>query len=110
MRGRSPGSLSVRYSLMDDLDPSHRGLLTLTSADHRPNGCARGKNSTASFTVEATSRWRAFVEYLQAGIEHIWGGIDHLLFLISLLLPAVLSRTGVIGSRSPAPVPLSSVY
>ena len=32
------------------------------------------------------------MEYLQAGIEHIWGGIDHLLFLISLLLPAVLSR------------------
>ena len=30
--------------------------------------------------------------YLRAGIWHIWSGIDHLLFLLSLLLPAVLVR------------------
>jgi hypothetical protein len=36
--------------------------------------------------------WSAFVEYLQTGIWHIWSGIDHLLFLLSLLLPAVLRR------------------
>jgi hypothetical protein len=29
---------------------------------------------------------------LRAGIWHIWSGIDHLLFLLSLLLPAVLVR------------------
>jgi hypothetical protein len=91
--GAAPGNLSVRYTLMDGLDPSHRGLLTLTSATTAQTGVLGGKNSTASFTVDATSRWRAFAEYLQAGVEHIWGGIDHLLFLISLLLPAVLSRT-----------------
>ena len=89
----TPGNLSVRYTLMDDLDPSHRGLLTLTSGTTAQTGVLGGKNSTASFTVDETSRWRAFVEYLQAGVEHIWGGIDHLLFLVSLLLPAVLSRT-----------------
>jgi hypothetical protein len=33
------------------------------------------------------------LEYLNAGIWHIWSGIDHLLFLLSLLLPAVLVRT-----------------
>ena len=88
-----PGNLSVRYTLMDGLDSSHRGLLTLTSGTTAQTGVLGGKNSTASFTVDETSRWRAFVEYLQAGVEHIWGGIDHLLFLISLLLPAVLSRT-----------------
>jgi len=36
----------------------------------------------------------AFIEYLQAGLWHIWSGIDHLLFLLSLLLPAVLVRHG----------------
>jgi hypothetical protein len=91
--GATPGDLSVRYTLMGDLDPSHRGLLTLTSGTTAQTGVLGGQNSTASFTVDETSRWRAFVEYLQAGVEHIWGGIDHLLFLISLLLPAVLSRT-----------------
>jgi hypothetical protein len=90
--GAAPGNLYVRYTLMDDLDPSHRALLTLTSGTNTQTSVLGGKNSTASFTVDETSRWRAFVEYLQAGVEHIWGGIDHLLFLISLLLPAVLSR------------------
>ena len=88
-----PQKLSVRYSLMDDLDPSHRGLLTLTSGNTAQTGVLGGTNTTAVFALDEPSRWRAFVEYLRAGIEHIWGGIDHLLFLISLLLPAVLSRT-----------------
>jgi hypothetical protein len=88
----TPRALSVNYSLMSDLDPSHRGLLTLTSGATTQTGVLGGKNLTAAFTLDETSRWRAFGEYLRAGIEHIWGGIDHLLFLISLLLPAVLSR------------------
>ena len=96
-----PKKLSVRYSLMDDLDPSHRGLLTLTSGNTAQTGVLGGKDATTSFTVDEPSRWRAFVEYLRAGIEHIWGGIDHLLFLISLLLPAVLSRKR--GQWEPVP-------
>jgi hypothetical protein len=32
------------------------------------------------------------------GIWHIWTGPDHLLFIISLLLPAVLFRRQLIGS------------
>jgi hypothetical protein len=88
----TPRTLSVSYSLMSDLDPSHRGLLTLTSGATAQTGVLGGKGATADFILDETSRWRAFGEYLQAGIGHIWGGIDHLLFLISLLLPAVLSR------------------
>lgn len=88
----APRTLAVTYRLMEGLDPSHRGLLTLTSAGIAQTGVLGGSQARASFSLNEPSRWRAFVEYLQAGIEHIWGGIDHLLFLISLLLPAVLSR------------------
>jgi hypothetical protein len=87
-----PSELSVVYSVMQGLDPSHRGLLTLITGGAAQAGVLGGSESAASFSLEEPSRGRAFVEYLQAGIEHIWGGIDHLLFLISLLLPAVLSR------------------
>ena len=45
-----------------------------------------------TFDLTHPSSWYAFVEYLQAGVRHIWSGIDHLLFLLSLLLPAVLLR------------------
>jgi hypothetical protein len=44
------------------------------------------------FELDHPSPWSAFIEYLRAGIWHIWSGIDHLLFLLSLLLPAVLVR------------------
>jgi len=40
------------------------------------------------------SRLHQFIEYLQTGVWHIWTGFDHLLFLFSLLLPAVLALSG----------------
>ena len=51
-----------------------------------------GAAAPLNFDIANPSRWRTFTEYLQAGISHIRGGIDHLLFLLSLLLPAVLLR------------------
>jgi hypothetical protein len=43
--------------------------------------------------------------YFLEGVTHIWGGIDHLLFLVSLLLPAVLVRVrrGATEAWSAAP-------
>ena len=85
--------LSIRYSLMADIDPSHRGLLTLSAGELAQSGVLGGA-SNPDFQVYSPSAWRTLLDYLQAGIWHIWSGIDHLLFLISLLLPAVLVRRG----------------
>jgi HupE / UreJ protein len=93
--------LGVRYTVLSDVDPSHRGLLTLTAGQVAQTAVLGGAAGEASFTVYAPSRWRAFQEYLQAGIWHIWSGIDHLLFLLSLLLPAVLLRSR--GRWEPVP-------
>jgi hypothetical protein len=84
--------LSVSYALMQDIDPSHRGLLTLKAGSVVQTAVLGGAAGRLNFDVAKASRWRTFTEYLQAGIWHIWGGIDHLLFLLSLLLPAVLLR------------------
>jgi hypothetical protein len=84
--------LGIRYSMLDEIDPSHRGLLTLTAGQVTQSGVLGGPNAAAAFAVYSPSSWRTFIEYLQAGIWHIWSGIDHLLFLLSLLLPAVLLR------------------
>ena len=82
--------LDANYRLLFDIDPQHKGLLRLT---------ARGQTSTAIFTpdrpqqalqVEGASRWRQFGDYVLHGVWHIWIGFDHILFLLSLLLPAVL--------------------
>jgi hypothetical protein len=94
-------SLRIGYSLLDDIDPSHRGLLTLSDGATAQTAVLGGNASAAQFMLDRPSRARAFEEYLQAGIWHIWSGIDHLLFLLSLLLPAVLIRTA--GHWEPVP-------
>jgi hypothetical protein len=84
--------VSIRYSLMQGIDPAHRALLTLIAGTDAQTAVLGGKQSEQAFTLGVSSPWRAATEYLQAGIWHIWSGIDHLLFLLSLLLPAVLLR------------------
>jgi hypothetical protein len=96
--------LSIGYSLLADIDPSHRGLLTLTAGAAAQSGVLGGANSPA-FEVYSPSAWRTLGAYLRAGIWHIWSGIDHLLFLISLLLPAVLVRRGARWEPVPAARP-----
>ena len=86
--------LDIRYTLMEGIDPSHRGLLSLTAGPVVQTGVLGGAQALSTFAVDTPSRWNTFVEYLQAGVWHIWSGIDHLLFLLSLLLPAVLLRRG----------------
>jgi len=90
----SPKGLSIDYKMLDAEDPSHRGLLTLTANGTAQTAVLGGTLALRQFDLEHSSPWSAFIEYLRAGIWHIWSGIDHLLFLLSLLLPAVLLRRG----------------
>jgi HupE/UreJ protein len=93
--------LGIRYTVLADVDPSHRGLLTLAAGTATQTGVLGGRPEMQDFAVHSPASGRAFLQYLQAGIWHIWSGIDHLLFLISLLLPAVLLRRG--GHWEPVP-------
>jgi len=92
---RVPASLDVTYRLLFDLDPQHRGLLQLDYAG-RVRTAIFSAESPAQSLILAEPNWlRQFAEYLNYGAWHIWTGFDHILFLLSLLLPAVLVRTGV---------------
>jgi hypothetical protein len=86
--------LLIDYTLLDAEDPSHRGLLTLVANGAAQTAVLGGGAATRQFELDHVSSWSAFAEYLRAGVWHIWSGIDHLLFLLSLLLPAVLLRRG----------------
>lgn len=79
----------------------HHGLVRVSHA---------GQTHTTTFSpqrrdwrIEAGTpdRLRQVTTYLAEGIWHIWIGFDHILFLISLLLPAVLRPDG----RNRRPVP-----
>jgi HupE / UreJ protein len=84
--------LSIDYTVLDAEDPSHRGLLSLSANGATQTAVLGGGSTARQFQLDHPSPWSAFIEYLRAGIWHIWSGIDHLLFLLSLLLPAVLAR------------------
>ena len=85
-------TLALDYRLFEGIDPQHRGLL---------NFVENGTSHSVVFSADAPHRivggdsggaWRQFVTYLDEGVWHIWTGFDHVLFLLSLLLPAVLVR------------------
>lgn len=84
--------LQIGYRFLDEEDPSHRGLLTLTAHGVAQTAVLGGARPMQSFDLRHPSKWSAFNEYFHVGVWHIWSGIDHLLFLLSLLLPAVLIR------------------
>jgi hypothetical protein len=88
----SPKQIEVGYHLLFDIDPSHRGLLRLEVDGNSRSAVMSPAQSTQMFDLANNSRWSTFIEFVNDGMHHIWIGYDHMLFLISLLLPAVLVR------------------
>jgi len=105
-----PPTPRITYALFADVDPTHRGIakvqrpgagveLTVLEPGASAAGAARAASGAAASASSpasavgarpgAVARWEFFVE----GIRHIVTGYDHVLFLLSLLLPAVMRRT-----------------
>jgi len=85
-------TLSVDYNLLFDVDPQHKGLLKLTHGASTSTAIFAPDARSQALQVAAPARWRQFADYVKHGVWHIWIGFDHILFLVSLLLPAVLIR------------------
>jgi hypothetical protein len=88
------GALAIGYSLFFDLDPQHRGLLRVDQPNASLSGIFSPSAPTVLVDTVTTSAWRQFVHFIEEGVWHIWIGFDHILFLLTLLLPSVLSRAG----------------
>jgi len=93
----APKTLTVDYRLFFDVDPQHRGLVRIEYAGETRAGILSAELHEQKFTLAELSKWEQFLDYGREGVWHIWTGFDHILFLLSLLLPAVL-----IPSRMPA--------
>jgi hypothetical protein len=85
-------TLDVRYGLLFDIDPQHRGLLQLVEAGGTQSAVFAADRARQVVGGEAGGALRQFATYVREGVWHIWLGFDHILFLLSLLLPAVLVR------------------
>ena len=84
-------TLDLHYSLFADLDPQHKGLLNLQYAGATRTAVFGPDSARQRFELHEVGLAAQFLQYVREGIWHIWVGFDHILFLLSLLLPAVLA-------------------
>ncbi|HEY4065863.1 MAG TPA: HupE/UreJ family protein [Burkholderiaceae bacterium] len=84
----------IKYSLLREVDPTHRGIAKLNRAGQpvqlmmlAPSDDTAGSAATgdAPLTSEVGN-------FIRAGMLHILTGYDHVLFLLCLLLPSVMRR------------------
>jgi hypothetical protein len=90
--------LDVRYRLFAQSDPTHRGIVNVqwasASASASSSAVLGPDHPQRHFDAHVSSRLETLREFVTEGIWHIWLGFDHILFLLSLLLPAVLIHAG----------------
>jgi HupE / UreJ protein len=85
-------TLQIKYSLLFNLDPQHRGLLRLEEGGRTHTAVFSPDHDTWQLDGQSVALGRQFLDYFRTGAWHIWTGFDHILFLCALLLPAVLER------------------
>jgi hypothetical protein len=87
-------AFEIGYRLFFDLDPQHRGLLKVQSGGTATSAVFAPDRTTFTLSLERPEPFAQAAVFFGEGVRHILDGIDHLLFLISLLLPAVLRAEG----------------
>ncbi|MGH8487688.1 MAG: HupE/UreJ family protein [Gammaproteobacteria bacterium] len=86
--------VQIHYDLLFDLDAAHRGLLSFAYRGNTQPAIFSPSRPRQSFSLGSLHPLDGFLAYGREGVWHIWMGYDHVLFLLSLLLPAVLHRRG----------------
>jgi len=86
-------TLELNYMLLFDVDPQHKGLLRLENKGTTTTAIFSPDKADQLFNLSEITLLRQFLDYAKEGVWHIWIGFDHILFLLSLLLPAVLYRS-----------------
>ncbi|MEO5671461.1 MAG: HupE/UreJ family protein, partial [Ramlibacter sp.] len=77
--------LRAKYSLLYDVDPSHRGLVQwVAPGSPTSQALVFGTDSAEQIlALQPQSAWQTLRQYLIDGTWHIWIGYDHILFLLS---------------------------
>jgi HupE / UreJ protein len=84
--------LTLRYGLLFDVDPTHRGLVSVGGASGGVTAAVLSPEQPELRIDLAAEPSGGFRHFVVLGVEHIATGFDHLLFLLVLLLPAVYRR------------------
>jgi hypothetical protein len=88
------GRLSLHYELLFDIDPSHRGLLTIATGEKTSSDVLTPEHQDVVLDRDPEGLGEQTVRFLRFGFEHILLGYDHLLFISVLLITAAMHRRG----------------
>lgn len=107
-------SRAIRYTVLHDVDPTHRGLARIVAGEGNPQlrvldpGQPQEMREAVveegpTVAVEARAETAPVAaadpglhpgyEFVREGVHHIVTGYDHVLFLLCLMLPAVMRRS-----------------
>ncbi|GAB3251728.1 HupE/UreJ family protein [Chitinimonas naiadis] len=95
-------SYQVGYHFLFDLDRLHKGIVTLHRNGHTQTAIASADHPSVLLVPGRQGVIAQFADFIKEGVWHIWIGYDHILFLISLLLPAVMVFKQPRGGWQPA--------
>ena len=95
-----PDYVDIHYSVLFDEIAGHQGLVVVEN--NWKTGTFNDEGNVAlifgakyidqRLDLTSSSTWRGFRALFDLGVHHIWIGIDHILFLMALLVPAVMTR------------------
>ena len=88
---------ALDYDLFYDLDPRHIGFVAVEGTTAR---LTSPDDTRLVWHVGGGAPPSGLLGFVESGVEHILYGLDHIMFLISLLLMAVIARTGPGQSRA----------
>ena len=85
-------TLTIKSKLLSRLARGHRQYLSVFNSENQLIGEALLSAESHQFRIdnEQRSYSHTLIKFLHEGVHHIWIGFDHILFLVTLLLPAVL--------------------
>ena len=97
-----PDELIIHYSAVMDVNPDHRGGFHLENnyktgvvGNHTQIATIHAPGrETATVNLQGNTVFQQLLSFVKDGIIHLWIGLDHVLFLMTLLLTAVLVRSG----------------
>ena len=88
------GPLTVRSGMFTEIDPDHRMFVQASVGGKATSTILSRSDPLAVFDGSTGGPFASFVSYFRAGGEHLLAGPDHLIFLLTLMLPAVCAAGG----------------
>lgn len=89
----TPAPRRLHYRLLFDLDPTHRGLLTLVTPSGERSEVLSPDRADMDLDRVDESTSGSFLHFLGFGVSHILFGYDHLLFVAVLMIFAAFHRS-----------------